>query len=435
MIVSNFDPEAVKKLYDEALQRSGKYTGPKVTIGSIIREAQQNGYIPTDKLFSVPAVASNTNVTRTGLTLTAPLFEPNGMPARTFVGPSVGGAKLFPLNALSLVVALGGIGKTSIMMAISAHIAAGKSWGFDSLTPRKVVMLFVEEDQTEINRKFSAVVAAWTETERQKAIENLRLVSLLSIDPRLTRVAGRDIIPTELVSDIINAVNAFGAELVVCDHLQGFAGGDLNLSDTATALTREANRIVAKTKSAVVFTAHTNKSQINADVVDAGFTTGSLAFENAARQVTGLIRLPETDAKKLGVEATLAEYMLMQMPKNSYGKANQKAYARKEYVPDYHTVVVKPFLQTASVRLFATQEERVRSTIIDYMKPRSYTTKKILDDVSGEDGPLKASRPTARRILQQMIDDGAIVSKPLTKELAAKHGISHQTKYILELAD
>jgi riboflavin synthase len=435
MNISNFDPEAVKKLYDEALQRSGKYTGPKVTIGSIIREAQQNGYIPTDKLFSVPAVASNTNVTRTGLTLTAPLFEPNGMPARTFVGPSVGGAKLFPLNALSLVVALGGIGKTSIMMAISAHIAAGKSWGFDSLTSRKVVMLFVEEDQTEINRKFSAVVAAWTETERQKAIENLRLVSLLSIDPRLTRVAGRDIIPTELVSDIINAVNAFGAELVVCDHLQGFAGGDLNLSDTATALTREANRIVAETKSAVVFTAHTNKSQINADVVDAGFTTGSLAFENAARQVTGLIRLPETDAKKLGVEATLAEYMLMQMPKNSYGKANQKAYARKEYVPDYHTVVVKPFLQTASVRLFATQEERVRSTIIDYMKPRSYTTKKILDDVSGEDGPLKASRPTARRILQQMIDDGAIVSKPLIKELAAKHGISHQTKYILELAD
>ena len=69
------------------------------------------------------------------------------------------------------------------------------------------------------------------------------------------------------------------------------------------------------------------------------------------------------------------------------------------------------------------------------MKPRSYTTKKILDDVSGEDGPLKESRPTVRRILQQMIDDGAIVSKPLIKELAAKHGISHQNKYNLELAD
>src|ERR1019366_5620378 len=106
-------------------------------------------------------------------------------------------------------------------------------------------------------------------------------------------------------NQIIRAANDFGAEVIVLDHLQGFVSGHLNNSDTATALAMESNKIVAATGAAVVQTAHISKANINAQDVFAGFTTGSLAFENAARQMTGVIPLPDGDAKKFGLDETL----------------------------------------------------------------------------------------------------------------------------------
>jgi hypothetical protein len=52
------------------------------------------------------------------------------MPEREFAGPRIGAARLFPLNATSLLVSLGGTGKTTVAMKFAAHIAAGKNWDF-----------------------------------------------------------------------------------------------------------------------------------------------------------------------------------------------------------------------------------------------------------------------------------------------------------------
>jgi hypothetical protein len=71
--------------------------------------------------------------------------------------------------------------------------------------------------------------------------------------------------------------------------------------------------------------------------VENGFTTGSLAFENAARQVTGAISLPDEDAKKFGLEDNRKDYIKLEMPKNSYGKAGEHCYLRKNIVPDFYT--------------------------------------------------------------------------------------------------
>ena len=120
---------------------------------------------------------------------------------------------------------------------------------------------------------------------------------------------------------MIDAAQSFGAEVIVIDHLQGFVSGDLNLSETATALSREANKIVSATGAAVVIAAHIAKHNINAQGVDSGFTTGSVAFENAARQVIGIIPILDDDAKKYGLEHVRQNYMRIGVPKNSYGPA------------------------------------------------------------------------------------------------------------------
>ena len=101
-----------------------------------------------------------------------PFYVSGGMPPRKFVGPEVGPRiRLFPVAALSTLVALGAVGKTSLLMSIAAHVAAGKDWNGHSVEQRKAAMFSCEETKDELARKFSAIVDGWSPAARQAAID------------------------------------------------------------------------------------------------------------------------------------------------------------------------------------------------------------------------------------------------------------------------
>lgn len=427
----DFDPNSVETTYDDLLKRSHTYTGPRTTIASILYEAKQAGYqAPTSKpIYIVP------NSGTINLDDFVPEYEAAGMPPREFVGPRVGEARLFPLNALSIFVALGAGGKTSSIIAMAAHIAAGKTLLDQALKQRRVAMFFVEEEQRELNRKFSAIVQDWTDSERREAQKNLRLVSLTNHDPRITLMDGHGIVEAPFVEQIIELTVPFGAELIVCDHLQGFTSGDLNNSDTATVLARAANRIVSQTGAAVVFTAHTSKANIRAEAVEVGFVTGSLAFENAARQVTGIIRMPDSDAKRWGLEATCDQYIKVQMPKNSYGPANQIAYLKKEFVPDFHTVKIVPWQPPSGGSLFISAEDRLSEAILTAVKGKPGTTRNQIDRLAGKKNTLKASKERVRMAVDRLVSEGVLEEVVPTAEQRKSLGLHQQVRKILRIVD
>lgn len=237
-----------------------------------------------------------------------------------------------------------------------------------------------------------------------------------------------------MVSKVIDHACSFNADLIVMDHLQGFADGDLNASDTATALAMAANMIVAATGAAVVFTAHVNKTQINADTVDAGFTTGNLAFENAARQVTGVIKIPEKEAEELGL-LEAEGYLKAVIAKNSYGPAREAMYLHREYVQDFHTVRVRPYqraitTQTSSV---APRAERLKTQVIDYVTAQPGTTKNKLDILSGKTGQFKASKNGVRRVVEELLDDKSLRIRTVSSEEKQLLGLPQQVNEILEV--
>lgn len=427
----DYNPTAVETMYDELLKRTHTYAGPRAAIASIRYEAKEAGY-------QAPASKPSYIVPNSGainLDDFVPTYEAAGLPPREFVGPSVGDARLFPLNALSIFVALGAGGKTSSATAIAAHIAAGKTWLNHPLKKRKVAMFFVEEEQLELNRKFSAIVQDWTTAEQLDAQMNLRLVSLTNRDPRLTHMQGRDIVETQFVDQLIESTVRFGAELIVCDHLQGFTSGDLNNSDTATALARAANRIVSQTGAAVAFTAHTSKGKINAEEVEVGFVTGSLAFENAARQVTGIIRMPEGDAKRWGLEATRELYIKVQMPKNSYGPANQIGYFKKEFAPDFHTVKIIPWQPPTGTTLFVSAEDRLIEGVLTAVKGKPGVTRNQIEQMSGAKNTLKASKDKVRRAIERLVSEGVLKEVVPTADQRKSLGLSQQVRKILKVSD
>ena len=364
-----------------------------------------------------------------------PRFYPNGMPSREFVGPEVEpGIRLFPLGALSALAALGATGKTSVLISIAGHVAAGKDWNGRPLKQAKVVIFCVEELQAELDRKFSALVVDWSEEDRGQAIANLRLVSLLGKDARLTKIDRGQYLGTGVAEQLIEFVNGFGLKdgLIIFDHMQGFASGDLNVSETAVSVCREANKIVEATGSAVVFAAHISKANIDAEKPDQGFAVGSLAFENAVRQMIGMVVMSEAAAKPFALGDLRKEYVLLGLPKTNYTATGNGIWLKKELMPAYHTIRMKPANLKAQVSAAAkSANEKLADRMNDYLQKRPWATRNQLEAASGIDGPLKASKAKVREVLKGMLDTGEVELVEVTQKDRQQHGLPKQVKQVL----
>ncbi len=360
-----------------------------------------------------------------------------GMPPRTFAGPTIHGSlKLYPLRALTAVVALGAVGKTSLLIGHACHIAAGKSWNDQPIVQRKVFYFSVEETREELTRKFSAITQNWSDEERQRVTENLLLVPMLGQDVRLVTNERGSYHGSGVAEKMIGMAREFDLEdgVIFLDHMQGFASGDLNSSETATAICREANKIAEKTGSAVVFAAHISKANIKATSIEQGFAVGSLAFENALRQMVGIITMREEDAKKYGITQDHRQYSRLEVPKNSYGPSDGGIWLRKVYSPDYHTVVVEPVQLTSPVQQsFKSSNERLLEDVLTHLSTNQWITRNQLDGLSGKDGKFKVSKSRLRDVVAMGIDFGSIFVHTVSPEERNINGLAKQVKEVLRV--
>jgi len=403
--------------------------------GTLYHIAKQHGWIEPEPAAAQPTDDCWWDVT--ALDRYRPIYVADGLAARKFVGPNVGaGVRLFPASAVSILVALGAVGKTSLMISIALHVAAGKKWNGFAVGQNKVAMFFCEETADELTRKVSAVVDGWLPAERQAAMDNLLLVPLLGADARLTTIDRGQYKGSGVAEKMIAMLNVFGLRdgLVVIDHMQGFASGDLNVSETATSICREGNKIVEATGAAVVFAAHISKANINATTLEQGFAVGSLAFENAARQMVGLLPMPEEEAKKYGLESTRKGYVWLGLPKNSYGGTDGGTWLQKVVVPKYHTIVVKPVQLVVPVTgPRRSANEKLAERLITYLASQPWTSRNQLDGIAGEDGELKASKSKVRDVLGGLIDAGVVTLHEVTADERQQHGIPKQVKEVLKV--
>lgn len=361
------------------------------------------------------------------------------MPPRRFIGPHIAnGIRLFPERALSSLVALGAVGKTSILLSIACHIAAGKDWNDHPLQQQKVAMFFCEETQEEVSRKFSAITDGWNSHDRGLATANLITIPLLGVDARLTSIYKNQYLGSGITEKIISLLSDFDFKdgLVILDHMQGFTAGDLNLSETATALCREANKIVESTGAAVVLAAHISKGNINAKEVEQGFAVGSLAFENATRQMSGMITMPIEDAKKYGLEDTRRDYVRLALAKNSYGASNSGLWLRKIVSDKYHAPLFEPVSLSRPIAAGKLSEnQRVALQICGYLIKHPNMTKNQLDKVSGTKGSLKASKIKVREALDRLIATGKVKIHKVSESERSDLGLAKQVKEVLRLTE
>ena len=413
MSTHEYDPAEVDRQFNYALKRQVGSTGKARTIASVFYAAKQNGYVAGGKAqvsrySTAPAFDNFQGI---------PAYLPDGMEPNTFVGPQIGRAELFPEKAISLVVALGSVGKTSTLISMSCHMAAGQPWGDNPLQARRGMFFSVEESQQELWRKFGATAEGLPKSSMRLMQQNLRLFSMRDRDPRLTVPVGSDVQPSGLGDSIIEAALEHKAEFIMLDHLQGMVSGDLNNSTTMVSFASECNRIAEQTGAAVIIAAHTNKGNINAERVSHGFATGSLTIENAARQVVGLIPLPPEDAKQFGLQAVARDFIRMEMPKNSYGPGGEIGYLAKHHVAKFHTVAVSPYFPLVQAPSSAMPPgARLQAAVCQYIRENIGTTASKLDQQAGVKGKLKASRVQIRATLVDLLAQGILEEKAVNKD-------------------
>ena len=433
MINNRYNQQELDRLYDYALGNPSGSDGKSLGIGSLFYEAAAAGYTRSDQtqaLTRLPGHSTSPFSILDGF----PGYAKDGMNQKPFVGPQLGKARLFPKAAISLFVALGSVGKTSTLIGMASHMACGRAWGTNSLSRTKGIIFSVEETRDELWRKFGATVADWNENEIRAAQKNLLLYSLSERDPRLTITEGRNTKPSPLGDQIISIAKDFEAEFLIFDHLQGMVAGDLNNSDTMVTFAHECNRIATLTNAAVIIAAHTNKSNIGADSVSHGFATGSLSIENAARQVTGLIPLPSSDAKTYGLEQVKSNYIRIEMPKNSYGPGGEHGFLCKHYVEKFHTVSILPFEPAAvATSPLMTKSERLQRDLVEHIRSNTGATKASLDAEAGKSGVFKATRKEIRGALYELGESGQIKIINVTRADRARLGLKPQIKQIYSL--
>ena len=186
------------------------------------------------------------------------------------------------------------------------------------------------------------------------------------------------------------------------------------------------------TGAAVVLAAQISKANIKATEVEQGFAVGSLAFENATRQMSGLIPMTEEIAKKFRIEETRKEYVWLSLAKNSYGESNEGLWLRKVYSPLYHTIKLEPITLTVPIPAAKLSEnQKLERRIIDYVNNYPFTTRARLDAISGLDGTLKASKARVRDCIKGLIDTGQLQVRRVTDLERLENRIPKQVNDVL----
>jgi hypothetical protein len=249
-----------------------------------------------------------------------------------------------PLDAVSLLVATGGTGKSMLALELAASAATARVLlaGFEPTAgPHRVALLALEDDQQEVKRRMQRIARAfglgYDAADPLAVARNVRLFCL----PTFTVCSQDKGTGMLAVSDDLQRLTAelaeFKPRLVIADPLAGLLGGVVEEgSNEAAQAIIGLLRNALPPGAALLVCAHTSK----AERLISTTARGASAWMDAARQVLAL-RPPTTEeARPLGDDALRT--VVLQMTKSNYSALAAPMYLQRCTLPDF-AGVLKPF--------------------------------------------------------------------------------------------
>lgn len=337
----------------------------------------------------------------------------------------------------------GGVSKSQAALQLASSIALGAPFGKINTKKGSALLIFGEDDHGEITRRLGAYAAHenLSSSQRTDIENNIRTLGLVGEDTRLTAMRSGTLVDSGFAAKIIAAATELASQsgeptlLIVLDHAGLFHGGDFNAREDVSLTMRMVNHIAHETGAAVLMLAHSPKSSSDAESSDASAIAGSTTFVDQTRGAFIIATMRPNEAKALGIpDAIRQQYVSMTVVKNNYGKTGEATWFTRASPPDWEVGVLCPVDLQPPVRcttLNAGTATRIRHFVAEH--PGQYSKSGLRDKRSGKDGELKASKQEVAAAIEDLLDNGELITRVPTHEERKKFDLPQQTKVVLDV--
>lgn len=224
---------------------------------------------------------------------------------------------------VALLIAPGGIGKTTLKLFEAIHIVLGRSLYGLRVFKHGAVLIITAEDSREMlvaRLRCIAQDLQLTSDEIQIVMQKIRIADVSGNGFKITEVRGDVVRPAESIDRIIEACQIIKPVLIVIDPAISFGVGESRVNDAEQGLIEAARRLRKALNCCVQYIHHSGKQNARDKAVDQYAGRGGSAFADGARMVHVLQSLtPDDWFAETGEELAPGENGLrLARPKMSY---------------------------------------------------------------------------------------------------------------------
>lgn len=190
---------------------------------------------------------------------------------------------LLPRGDVTLLSADGGTGKSTLALALAAHVACGRDW--DALAAARGRALFVSlEDPANVCRLRLREVIRTYDLDTSSVGRNVRIADGTKGTGALLALQDGKLYPTSVFTELRAALLNERFDLIVIDNASdAFAGNENDRQEVRTFI-RFMRHIARESDAAVLVLAHVDKATVRASSNAAGSRySGSTAWNNSVR--------------------------------------------------------------------------------------------------------------------------------------------------------
>lgn len=198
--------------------------------------------------------------------------------------------KIVPRNEVTLLGAHGGAGKSTLMLTLCAHVAAGVQWGPFPVMQCRAVYVSLEDRPEVVRYRLRNIIDAYS-LNADAVLGSLSIYdghdsdAVLAVEVNEHGV--RQLEPTPGMARVAEVCH--GAGLIVVDNASDAFGGNENARAEVRAFIRMLAKVARSNDAALVLLAHIDKSAAKYGDNQNAYS-GSTAWHNSVRSRLALLR-------------------------------------------------------------------------------------------------------------------------------------------------
>lgn len=286
---------------------------------------------------------------------------------------------------VGVLIAPGGIGKTTLMLHASACITLGRHvFGETVRKPGRVLILTAEDSRQILVARLRACMASMglTEAERRTVLDGVRIADVSGAGFKLTEVISDVVRPAASVDAVIALARESKPVLIVIDPAVSFGVGESRVNDAEQGLIDAARRLRNALNCCVLYVHHSGKANARERTLDQYSGRGGSAFADGSRMVLVLQDLSPADFKAAtGQQLIDGETgLILARPKLSYCPPQPPVYIKRKGFAFDH---VAPLPSSRGAKLDAAADQ-LWQLLADEMQADRRHSKNTIEQVAAE---------------------------------------------------